>query len=279
MPSAYPAANRPSAKTVCAFHHNFVVTKAKLTSGQGNLPSSCPVCEHSPVTPDDCTPHKSLRTTIKVFLRTEEKKRGALLAKVAKETPPETPVAEAPPAHIPEAVQPESTENVTPTANGQEETAAQETEANTGGVQDDSFESNDSVEFILNHQDSQDIPQKSIEVRLAPASHNIAKPNQAQEIAPGQEPEEDKFNVDDASTTAGEGDASRPGAGAQAPNAFAMPGMGMNPMMGMMNGMGEMNQMQQMQMMMAMQSGMGGFGGFPMMGKHLLTTLKYHSKT
>lgn len=223
-----------------------------------------------------------------MFLRTEEKKRGVLLAKAAKETPPETPVEEAPPAQIPDAVQAESTEDVTPAINGQEEANAQDAEANTSGVQEDSFESNDSVEFILNHQDSQDIPQKSIEVRLAPATHKInytiTKPNQAQEIAPGQEPEEDKTNVDDASTVTEEADSAKAAvAGAQAPNAFAMPVMGMNPMMGMMNGMGEMNQMQQMQMMMAMQNGMGGFGGFPMMGKHsLLTTftlqhlLTYH---
>lgn len=46
---------------------------------------------------EDCKPNKSLRTTIKVFLRTEEKKREALRSKTAKETPPATPiVAEAP---------------------------------------------------------------------------------------------------------------------------------------------------------------------------------------
>lgn len=219
-----------------------------------------------------------------MFLRTEEKKRGALLAKAAKETPSETPVEEAPPAQIPEAAQFESNEDAAPATNGQDDTTAQETEANTSGVQEDSFESNDSVEFILNHQDSQDIPQNSIEVRLAPATHKITyqitKPNQAQEIAPGQEPEEDKSNVDDASTTAGEDDSAKAAvAGAQAPNAFPMTGMGMNPMMGMMGNMGEMNQMQQMQMMMAMQSGMGGFGGFPMMGKHSPTHLLHLQET
>ena len=154
--------------------------------------------------PDDCTPHKSLRTTIKVFLRTEEKKRGTLLAKAAKETLPETPVEEAPPAQISKAAQPESTEDVGTTTIGQEETTAPENAANTSGVHENNLESNDSVQFILNNQDLQDIPQKSIEVCLAPATHKInyqiTEPNQAQEIAPGQEPEEDKSNVDDAST-------------------------------------------------------------------------------
>jgi hypothetical protein len=54
----------------------------KLTCpGHSTLPTTCPVCEHSPVSAEDCTPHKSLRTTIRVFLRTEEKKREAIKAK------------------------------------------------------------------------------------------------------------------------------------------------------------------------------------------------------
>ncbi|KAI0024806.1 hypothetical protein F4780DRAFT_775299 [Xylariomycetidae sp. FL0641] len=44
---------------------------------QSTLPSTCPVCEHSPVARVDCTIYKSLRTTIRVFLKTEEKKREA----------------------------------------------------------------------------------------------------------------------------------------------------------------------------------------------------------
>lgn len=60
--------------------------------GQSTLPSSCPVCEHTPVAAEDCKPNKSLRTTIKVFLRTEEKKREALRSKEAKNSPPPTPL-------------------------------------------------------------------------------------------------------------------------------------------------------------------------------------------
>lgn len=61
--------------------------------GHSSLPSSCPVCEHSPLSADDCTPNKSLRTTIKVFLRTAEKKREANRPKEIPERPaPETPV-------------------------------------------------------------------------------------------------------------------------------------------------------------------------------------------
>lgn len=60
--------------------------------GQSTIKPTCPVCEHNPVSAGDCKPHKSLRTTIRVFLRTAEKKREALRAKDApKETPPATP--------------------------------------------------------------------------------------------------------------------------------------------------------------------------------------------
>jgi hypothetical protein len=44
-------------------------------TGQACLPESCPVCDHNPISPDLCKPNKALRTTLKAFLRTEEKKR------------------------------------------------------------------------------------------------------------------------------------------------------------------------------------------------------------
>lgn len=65
--------------------------------GQTSLPESCPVCEHNPVSPDLCKPNKALRTTLKAFLRTEEKKRE-------KDRPSTTPVvttAPAPASNIP----------------------------------------------------------------------------------------------------------------------------------------------------------------------------------
>ncbi len=63
--------------------------------GQATLPSSCPVCEHTPVSGADCTVYKSLRTTIRVFLKTEEKKREATRPKT-NGSAPTTPVQAAP---------------------------------------------------------------------------------------------------------------------------------------------------------------------------------------
>ncbi|KAI9762236.1 MAG: hypothetical protein M4579_000559 [Chaenotheca gracillima] len=51
---------------------------------QSSLPSACPVCEHAPLAAEDCKPNKALRTTIRVFLRTEEKKREIARAKQQK---------------------------------------------------------------------------------------------------------------------------------------------------------------------------------------------------
>ncbi|KAF7586839.1 hypothetical protein BBP40_008247 [Aspergillus hancockii] len=42
---------------------------------QTSLPETCPVCAHTPISSDLCKPNKALRTTLKAFLRTEEKKR------------------------------------------------------------------------------------------------------------------------------------------------------------------------------------------------------------
>lgn len=58
--------------------------------GQSKVSVTCPVCEHTPVTPEDCKPYKSLRTTIRVFLRTEEKKRDATRLKAQNDILPVT---------------------------------------------------------------------------------------------------------------------------------------------------------------------------------------------
>lgn len=54
----------------------FIPRKLRLSLlGQASLSDTCPVCTHTPVSPDLCKPNKALRTTLKAFLRTEEKKR------------------------------------------------------------------------------------------------------------------------------------------------------------------------------------------------------------
>jgi hypothetical protein len=54
-----------------------------LFTGQTTLPDTCPVCMHSPLSADDCKPNKSLRLTVKAFLKNEEKKRDKIRADAA----------------------------------------------------------------------------------------------------------------------------------------------------------------------------------------------------
>lgn len=56
-----------------------------LFTGHTNLPNVCPVCDHSPLSPDDCKANTALRTTVAVFLRTAEKKHNLLQQKEQKE--------------------------------------------------------------------------------------------------------------------------------------------------------------------------------------------------
>ncbi|KAJ5489752.1 hypothetical protein N7539_004642 [Penicillium diatomitis] len=57
---------------------------------QTSLPDTCPVCAHYPVSADLCKPNKALRTTLKAFLRTEEKKREKERQSAAPVTPTTT---------------------------------------------------------------------------------------------------------------------------------------------------------------------------------------------
>lgn len=63
-----------------------------VSPGQASLPDTCSVCAHTPVSPGLCKPNKALRTTLKAFLRTEEKKRE----KGRQSTAPVTPVISTP---------------------------------------------------------------------------------------------------------------------------------------------------------------------------------------
>ncbi|RPB02141.1 hypothetical protein L873DRAFT_489489 [Choiromyces venosus 120613-1] len=54
-------------------------------SCRSKLPDVCPVCDHSPLSADDCKPNGALRTTVAVFLRTAEKKHNLSMQKLQKE--------------------------------------------------------------------------------------------------------------------------------------------------------------------------------------------------
>ena len=62
--------------------------------GHSTLPATCPVCEHNPLSAADCNPNKAMRSTVKVFMRTELKKREKKEARDP--APPPTPVDSTP---------------------------------------------------------------------------------------------------------------------------------------------------------------------------------------
>lgn len=91
MPSEHPVASRWSARTVSTspILGFFTPRPIDTLAGKLALRSTCPVCEHTPISQDDCKPNKSLRMTTRAFLKTAEKKRDSSLAK---ESTPITPV-------------------------------------------------------------------------------------------------------------------------------------------------------------------------------------------
>lgn len=76
--------------------------------GQSVLPEACPVCAHEPLDAALCKPNKALRTTLKAFLRTEEKKREkerrAATPAPAPSAPPSEPTST--PTPVPAPAQP-----------------------------------------------------------------------------------------------------------------------------------------------------------------------------
>ncbi|KAK0944757.1 hypothetical protein LTR29_003770 [Friedmanniomyces endolithicus] len=98
-------------KLRCANCNKLAVDAVKLPCCDSNiclpcsldLSESCPVCQHAPVSGDDCKPNKSLRTTISAYIKTEQNKRqkaqrekDAKLATTAPVAAPEAPATPAP---------------------------------------------------------------------------------------------------------------------------------------------------------------------------------------
>lgn len=87
--------------------------------GQATTGDTCAVCTHSPLDASSCIPNKSLRLTVKAFIKSEEKKR----IKEQKLSVPPTPTEPAPPEQQPviiptTSIEPEittSTEDAVPT--------------------------------------------------------------------------------------------------------------------------------------------------------------------
>ncbi|KAK5627703.1 hypothetical protein RRF57_003418 [Xylaria bambusicola] len=231
----------------------------KLTSilGQATLPSSCPVCEHTPVSGADCTVYKSLRTTIRVFLKTEERRREAARPKTDGSAPT-TPV--------------QVTPTPTPTQNkglaeppAPEPTAPERTESeHPQDVAMPIVPSADSLAESENKTVNDETTSDQIDT--AEGSGNPAE-EQDTEVEGTEEPGPQRRETEEIAGEGGEKDDAMAETGADQSEQSGM-NFGFDPMNNNFNmnfGNGDMTQMQ---MMMAMQNGMNpaAFGSFPMMG-------------
>ncbi|KAH9884451.1 hypothetical protein F4778DRAFT_763117 [Xylariomycetidae sp. FL2044] len=224
---------------------------------QSTLPPSCPVCEHSPVSGADCTAYKSLRTTVRVFLKTEEKKRevarpktnGFFASTPVQVTPTPTP-----------------TQALAPSEPPQESVANEQKDAEPISTEKTGAPANTATE-LFEHPTTGPGPESGLEV-TRPESTSL--PVYEEQTIDGAESKSLVPQDHDAPDDAGQednADNGEPEDGNNQPdqpvNGFGLEAMNGN--FGMNFGGADMNQMQ---MMMAMQSGMNpaAFGSFPMMG-------------
>ncbi|KAJ3578706.1 hypothetical protein NPX13_g1858 [Xylaria arbuscula] len=225
---------------------------------QASLPSSCPVCEHTPVSAADCTVYKSLRTTVRVFIKTEEKKREATRPKAngsapvtpIQVTPAPTPIQNQEPAEppAPESIVPEPVESGNPS----EDAAVPTIQSTEPSVEN---EAKTATDEIVNDQ-----------LDTAESSGNPAEERNT-EVEGSEEPGLQGHGTEESLGEEGEKGDAMAEAGADQSEQSGM-NFGFDPMNNNFNmnfGNGDMTQMQ---MMMAMQNGMNpaAFGSFPIMG-------------
>ncbi|KAH8805689.1 hypothetical protein F5884DRAFT_800247 [Xylogone sp. PMI_703] len=226
---------------------------------QSTLPASCPVCEHTPVAAEDCKPHKSLRTTIKVFLRTEEKKRESQRQKEdVKHNTPDTPADTGPTeeATPPSHQETEATDRMLsiPEAKTEQSLGDEHLPSTAEPVTDDAAHNEQSTEEMQESISEQGITTKDSNDE----GENKTGDDTPADDARAEADDSNKDGNDEAVATQGSAQSSgfSGGYGFDPAAASGFSGMGFN---------GDFNQMQ---MMMAMQNGMGPtpFGNFPMMG-------------
>lgn len=235
-------------------HFRLLISPPNFRSGQASLPETCPVCAHTPISSDLCKPNKALRTTLKAFLRTEEKKRE----KERQSTTPivngvhpvdeATPSQEIPPvSETPEVKTTEETVGATPAADVSQEppveTNLPETTAEHAPEPEQQLpsEAQPEVRFLTNlyacvgvltdlsqieHDGS--VPAETVE-GIDGAEQPAEQPNENDETGVAQSTEQDESQT--------------PAMGAMPPNGMGMT-PGMFPNMGW-NGNGDFNPMSQ----------------------------------
>ncbi|OJJ47309.1 hypothetical protein ASPZODRAFT_159216 [Penicilliopsis zonata CBS 506.65] len=158
---------------------------------QTSLPETCPVCAHTPISPDLCKPNKALRTTLKAFLRTEEKKREKERASATPATPSIATPADA-------AAQLQQEAPVTgdaPLKDPAPNTAGDlvsEVEAKPEDVAGEQLEPTDSAAVLTDHGEAAEQPQ----IEDAEPSTDVADVQESNETAAGDGTVDDSESQD-----------------------------------------------------------------------------------
>ncbi|KXJ97507.1 hypothetical protein Micbo1qcDRAFT_230148 [Microdochium bolleyi] len=222
---------------------------------QSTLPTSCPVCEHSPVSGDDCTVYKSLRTTIRVFLKTEEKKREASRPKLS-DSAPQTPVEASTPTTAIQA----TSENV-PNTTADEASARQPFEPSEELVPTKDVQLDEHSQVVAAGDAQEQAPEHDEHANQIEEEGSCKKQNSAQPA--------ERTSENGGIATGGDVDESFGAGDSTDDNQQSGTNYGPDNAGGNFNGIGYAGgDMNQMQMMMAMQNGMNpaAFGSFPMSG-------------
>ncbi|KAI9723350.1 MAG: hypothetical protein M1812_001234 [Candelaria pacifica] len=119
---------------------------------QTSLPAVCPVCEHTPISAEDCKPNKALRTTVKVFLKQRSQKNEKAKPQASVETPVRQPTPSTPAAIAPDTT---TAPAVTPPVAGKDDIAAIE--------QSDPSHPSPGRADVTTNESQKDIPRESIE--------------------------------------------------------------------------------------------------------------------
>ncbi|KAI0145951.1 hypothetical protein F4776DRAFT_674631 [Hypoxylon sp. NC0597] len=219
---------------------------------QSTLPSVCPVCEHSPVSASDCTVYKSLRTTIRVFVKTEEKKREGARPKTNGSTPA-TPAQDAPTPNQTRTPTEQPPVEATSTVQASMESQKADSVPPSAAVEsEEPSAANLKVDVVAQSKDGPTNGQ---------VEEQVAEAGDAQAIVPSKQEGQDGAALEETQEVEQSGDDKDQPTQSDGGSGFDS----MNGSFGMNFGNGDMNQMQ---MMMAMQNGMNpaAFGAFPMMG-------------
>lgn len=255
-------------------------------AGKLTLPSTCPVCEHTPVSAEDCKPNNKLRMTTRAFLKTAEKKRDTSAQKESTPITPITPIDPKPsatpataPFEQPAQEAPADVPSVSISAVGATQENGQTDEAPVAGKEVVPAPADEATEQVPADGDEVGNAFQNKSSRRLILTYAQNAPSGEQVL--GETENQDNQAVATKESNAESGDAEAAAEGTNEggedntvdnqqkpsfPNAFGFGAMnGQFPNMNFGNG-----DFNQMQMMMAMQNGMAPNGfGFPMMGKSL----------